>query len=140
VVWLTSISGFVALALIAVMALIPYSTRWINHLVSQVVVNFRRAMGVHQVIGFGMLAVVVLHMEAAAGAGMMSRVNAMGLDIATIGLFVLLAQAIVGIMIRQCESQNVLLWKRVHWCLMLGILTLVTAHVYLNGMIIYSFF
>jgi len=140
VVWLTSISGIVALALIGVIALIPYSTRWINHWVSKVLVNFRRAMGVHQIIGFGMIAIVIFHMEAAAGAGMMSRVNAMGLDLATVGLFVMFAQAIVGIMIRRCEPHNVLLWKRVHLCLMLGIVGLVTAHVYLNGMIIYSFF
>lgn len=139
-VWLTSISGFIALALIGIIALIPYSTRWINRCVSKVVVNFRCAMGVHQVIGFTTLAMVIFHTEVAAGAGMMSRVNAMGLDLATAGLFVLLAQSIVGIMIRKCNPNNVLRWKRVHWCLMLGIVGLVTAHVYLNGMIIYSLF
>lgn len=139
-VWLTSITGFIALSLIGVIALIPYSTRWINRSLAKAMINFRGAMGVHQLFGFMALAIVILHMDASVGAGMMGRVNAMGLNLATVGLFVLFAQSIVGTMLRQSDPQTVLLWRRIHWCLMLGIVGLVAAHVYLNGMIIYTIF
>jgi hypothetical protein len=97
-------------------------------------------MGVHQFIGFTTLVIVILHMDASIRSGIMSRVDPMGLNLATIGLFVLLAQSTVGIMLRQSDTDNLPLWRRVHWSLMLAIVGLVAAHVYLNGMIIYAIF
>lgn len=138
--WVTSTSGLVGLCLIGVLILIPYATRGINRRLSRPAISYLRVMKLHRIVGFAILALVIVHMETSAAAGLMGRVNALGLDLATFGLLVLLAQAVVGVTLMQQDGGTPRIWRGVHIVFMLGILGLVIAHVYLNGMIIYSLF
>lgn len=135
--WLTSLSGFASLLLIGLAVLIPYVTRWFNRRRSTKI-NFSSAMGLHQTAAYVVLAITVVHMYAAMGAGIATRVNGAGLTIATIALLLLLTQLIVGTTLRHAEPIGLLLWKRIHWSIMLGIVTLAIAHVWLNGMLTYA--
>lgn len=138
--WVASRSGLLALLLIGVLALIPYLARWLNRRQLRLGLSYWSVMSLHQFIGLTTLALVIVHMDTSMGAGLMSRVNPAGLNFATIGLYAFFAQSVVGIMLMKPDPDTRPLWKRVHFSLMVGILGLVIAHVYLNGMIIYSWF
>lgn len=135
--WLTSLSGFASLVLIGLVVCVPYVTRWLNRHRSTKI-GFRQAIVVHQNTAYLVLAVTVVHMYASMGTGLAARVNGFGLTMATIGLLMILTQMFIGATLRQAEPIGHVIWKRIHWVMMLGIVALIALHISLNGMLTYS--
>jgi len=137
---LTSSTGLGALFLMGVIISIPYATRWARKRFGPRAVDYLTAIGMHQWCGYTLLALAVIHMYASMGGGMAMRVNALGLNAATLGLLLLLAQVALGMTRPPNEDTGALLiWRRVHFVVMLGIVAVVIIHVWLNGMLIYRF-
>lgn len=136
---LTSSTGLGSLLLMGVIVSIPYMTRWLRKRFGSSTVDYAIAIGLHQGCGYVLLALAVIHMYASMGGGMALRVNPVGLNAATLGLLLLLAQVALGMTRPQGEGATAMLaWRRIHLIVMLGIVAVVAIHVWLNGMLIYK--
>ena len=135
----TSATGLIALLLIAVGISIPYTIRWINRRFRTGQNTFKGGMSVHQVLGYSILALAFVHMYISMGGGMAMKVNATGLNAATLALLLLLVQTTLGISRPRPSDAGYLIWRRVHFTVMLALVALVLVHVWYNGMMIFHY-
>lgn len=135
----TSSTGLIALLLIALGISIPYTIRWFNRRFRTGQKVFTSAMRVHQVVGYSILAIAFVHMYISMGGGLAMKVNATGLNAATLALLLLLIQATLGISRPRPNDRGYLIWRRVHFTVMLALVVLVLVHVWYNGMMIFHY-
>jgi thiosulfate reductase cytochrome b subunit len=116
---------------------IPYSTRWLNRRYGPSTVKLGLAINIHQTIGYALLATAVIHMYASMGGGLVMRLNPNGITSATLGLLLLLVQVVLGFSRPPPGDATIRVWRSTHFIVMLGIVSCIAVHVWLNGMLIY---
>lgn len=136
---ITSISGFLALFLVLLTLALPYVLRaQARRGGSQAVAAWQR-MHLHYWIGYAVLTFSVVHMYVAMGAGVAHRTNIFGLDLATLGLLLILVQVMLGVGLRTAGSSIRSGLRRLHFVIMTGIVAMVLAHLALNSVLMREF-
>ena len=136
---ITSISGFLALFLVLLTLALPYVLRaQARRAGSQAVAAWQR-MHLHYWIGYAVLTFSVVHMYVAMGAGVAHRTNIFGLDLATLGLLLILVQVMLGVGLRTAGSSIRSGLRRLHFVIMTGIVAMVLAHLALNSVLMREF-
>lgn len=115
----TSISGFLALFMLLLTLAVPYL--------------LRKRMRWHYWIGYLILALTSAHMWVSMRAGMARGSNALGLDLATLGLLLILFQVMLGLSLKDADAVSRAGVRRMHFALMLGIVAIALAHFGLNS-------
>ncbi|MGH8377761.1 MAG: hypothetical protein ACRER7_02300 [Gammaproteobacteria bacterium] len=132
---ITSISGFLALFLILFTLVLPYVLRWQMRRGDVWTAAWQR-MKLHYWIGYAVLILTILHMYVSMGAGLAHRTSTLGLDLATLGLLLILIQVALGISLRSANATGRLRLRRMHFVIMAGIVMIVLVHLALNSVLI----
>lgn len=136
---ITSISGFLALFLILFTLILPYVQRRPMHRGDAQAVTAWQRMKLHYWIGYTVLALTVLHMYVSMGAGLAHRTSTLGLDLATLGLLLILIQVVLGMSLRSASATGWLRLRRMHFVIMVGIVAIVLVHLFLNSAVLQEF-
>lgn len=133
---ITSLSGFLALFLILFTLLLPYILRRQMQRSGAQAVAAWQCMKLHYWIGYAVLMLVVVHMYASMGAGVVHSTSALGIDLATLGLLLVLIQVVLGINLRNARAVVRPRLRRMHFAVMTGIIVTVSVHLVLNSALI----
>ena len=94
---------------------------------------FLTRMRLHYWLGYSIAGIVLVHLWIPMGAGLAGRVNVVGLDLATVALFLIIGQVLLG---RQLSWPKLAARRRLrywHFWIMIGIAVFVIGHVALNS-------
>lgn len=120
----TSSSGFLALFFLLLTLALPYL--------------LRARMRWHYWIGYLILALTSAHMWVSMQAGMARGTSTLGLDLATLGLLLILFQVMLGMSLKEAEAVSRRGLRRMHFGLMLGIALIAVVHLGLNSALLHS--
>lgn len=134
-----SISGFLALFLILFTVALPYVLRAQARRGGSRAIAAWQRMRLHYWIGYVVLMLSVMHMYLAMGAGVAHRTSMLGLDLATLGLLLILTQVMLGVGLRNASTSSRPGLRRLHFVIMTGIVAMVLAHLALNSVLIREF-
>lgn len=126
--WLSAVSGWVLLALLAVTITLPYLLRRRSGAIL-------RRMRPHFWAGFAIPVITLAHLAPSMTAPWIRTVNTVGLDLASLALLLILAQVIIGARLRRARAGRTGL-RRAHLLTMAGITVLAAVHVALNAILI----
>jgi hypothetical protein len=126
--WLSAVSGWVLLALLAVTIALPRLLRRRSG-------AFLRRMRPHFWAGFAVPVITLAHLAPSMTAPWIRTVNAAGLDLASLALVLILVQVVIGARLRQARTGRTGL-RRAHLLTMVGITVLAGAHVALNAVLV----
>jgi thiosulfate reductase cytochrome b subunit len=124
----TALSGWLAAFLLAAGIGVPYFVR-ANPMAEP---GYVKRMRPHFWIGFAVPAIVLGHAWLPMSAGHMRGYDLAGLWLATAAFFVMLAQASLGVILRNASPVGRRTIKRLHFWTMAVIALLVPAHILLN--------
>jgi hypothetical protein len=129
VVW-TSTSGWVLIVLLIATIVYPFLLRrgWLGP-----VQPFLRRMRLHALLGYSIAGIGLLHAWVPMSAGFANRVDALGLYLATGAWLLVLLQVGLGMFLSQPKLGPRRMLRRWHFWVMVGLATLVVAHVVLNS-------
>lgn len=133
-----SISGFLALFLIVIALTLPYVLRRQMRSAGAHGSVIWQRIWVHSWIGYAILGLTIAHMYISMGAGMARFANALGLNIATLGLLLILGQVVIGLNLNGAEANSRRLLRRLHFMVMLGICCTVFLHLTLNSVLVHQ--
>lgn len=136
---ITSISGFLALFLVLFTLVLPYVLRAQARRGGSRAIAAWQRMHLHYWIGYAVLTLSVTHMYVAMGAGVAHRTSMFGLDLATLGLLLILAQVMLGVGLRSAGSSVRSGLRRLHFVTMTGIVAMLLAHLALNSVLLQQF-
>lgn len=136
---IVSISGFLALFLILFTLALPYVLRAQARRGGSRAIAAWQRMHLHYWIGYAVLTLSVVHMYMAMGAGVAHRTNMLGLDLATLGLLLILVQVMLGVGLHSAGSSARSGLRRLHFVIMTGIVATVLAHLVLNSFLLQEF-
>jgi hypothetical protein len=125
---LTAASGWSAAILLGANVALPYILRSMRGMPRAACLRFR----LHYVLGFIIPALASLHAWLPMSRGTMRASDLTGLLLATVALFILLAQAGLGIVLRAARGAGRNRTRSRHFWAMTVILCLVAAHIALN--------
>lgn len=134
--FITSVSGFLALFLILIGVTLPYVLRWQARRSGNDAALIWGRIRVHSWIGYAVLVLVLLHMYVSMGAGMARFTSTLGLNLATLGLLLIFAQLALGLSLTSADTTGRRVIRRVHFAVMLGILAIVSLHLALNSILV----
>jgi hypothetical protein len=126
----TSITGWLLIAMLAVTIAYPFVLRGG---VLGPVQPFMKRMRFHYWFGYGITGIVLVHAWISMSAGLAKYVNAMGLDLATGALFLLIIQVTVGWLLSQPQLKRRSFLRQGHLWVMISLVLLVMAHLLLNS-------
>ena len=69
--------------------------------------------------------------------GMARGTSAIGLDLATLGLLLILFQVMIGMGLKEARGESRLAARRWHFALMLGIVSIAMVHITLNSALLH---
>jgi hypothetical protein len=133
-----SLSGWIAVILVGIEIALPYLLRrnllnvWLG-----IAQSFRspylRRMSIHYWLGYLVAGLSFVHAWVPMQAGHMRRANMAGLWLATSALFLLGLQVALGLALRHSDLQARREVRSWHYWVMVGVVLLLTGHVWLNG-------
>ena len=94
---------------------------------------FLRRMRFHYWLGYSIAGIVIIHFWVPMSAGLAGRTNALGLDLATVALFLIFRQVMLGRQLRWPKLSKRRVVRRWHFWVMIGIVAFVLGHVALNS-------
>lgn len=127
---ITSVTGWILLALLLATAVYPFLFR--SGLLGPVQPFFKR-MRLHYWAGYSIAIIVLVHLWIPMSAGLAGKVNATGLDLATIALILIFVQVSLGRLLKQPKLAARRIIRRWHFWIMTGIVIFVLAHIALNS-------
>jgi hypothetical protein len=132
------ISGWLALILVGLTALLPYLLRRsrVSVLLDMVPATGRAylaRMWPHFWLGYAATAISFAHAWIFMSRAPTERVNKLGLNLASVALLWFLLQIAIGLLLQQRDLRERRTVRKWHFWSMVGILALVGAHVWLNG-------
>lgn len=133
---ITSTSGFLILLLIVITLTLPYTLRRQMRAAGMQVSTVWQRMKTHYWIGYAILALTLLHMYVSMGSGMLRRTNTLGIDLAVLGLLMIFAQVALGMNLERAGGRRRRSLRKLHFALMLGIVSVILLHVALNGILL----
>ncbi len=132
--FVTSLTGWVLMALLTATAMLPFLIR-LRGALRNGGAQFRSSLRLHYWLGYAIALISFVHAWLPMSAGWGGRFNGAGLYSATGGWFLIYAQVLLGRALRSSKESRVLL-RRCHFWAMVVIATLVILHVALNSMIV----
>ncbi|TMD99971.1 MAG: hypothetical protein E6I80_26990 [Chloroflexi bacterium] len=94
---------------------------------------FLKRMRFHYWLGYSIAGIVLIHFWVPMSAGLAGRTNALGLDLATVALFLIFRQVMLGRQLRWPKLSKRRVVRRWHFWVMIGIVAFVLGHVALNS-------
>lgn len=137
-VGIASVSGFLALFLIAITLSLPYILRRQMRAAGVQASAVWQRMRAHYWIGYLILALTMLHMYVSMGTGMLRDTGALGIDLASFGLLLIFVQVALGMSLERSAGKRRAPLRRLHFVLMLGIVGLILMHIALNSILLHS--
>jgi hypothetical protein len=133
----TSVTGWLLTIVLVATIIYPFLLRggWLGP-----VQPFLKRMRLHYWLGFGIIMLVLVHSWVSMSAGLASRVNALGLDLATIAMFLIFGQGILGVNLRDPKLSGRRTVRRWHFWLMVAIVLPTAAHIVLDSATIAALF
>jgi hypothetical protein len=138
-VFITSITGWIAVVLIGLEILLPYLYRknrlsvWLRTAANATSAPYLKRLWPHYWFGYLLLVLGVIHTVVPMQAGHLRQWNLTGLWIATVALLLMLVQGALGLWLQDSKLVGRALLRSWHYWLMFGIVLLVGVHVWLNG-------
>ncbi len=134
---ITSVTGWVLLALLLATAIYPFLLR--SGMLGPVQPFFKR-MRLHYWSGYSIAIVVLVHLWIPMSARLAGKVNATGLYLATIALIFIYVQVSLGRLLKQPKLAARRIVRRGHFWIMTGIVAFVLGHIALNSPTIQTLF
>ena len=129
----TSGSGWVLLALLAVTIAVPFALRW--RCATQR--PLRQRLRPHYWLGYVIAALALVHAGLATGSGLALHANATGMSLATAALLLVGAQVCLGLLLREPSVRNRPALRRRHLWVMIGIVVVTVGHIILNSPVVH---
>jgi hypothetical protein len=99
---------------------------------------FLKRMRFHYWLGYSIAGIVLVHVLVPMSAGLAGQTNAPGLDLATVALFLIFGQVMLGRRLRWPKLSMRRVVRRWHFWVMIGIVVFVLGHIALNSATIQS--
>src|SRR5438105_14866231 len=135
---LTSLSGWIAAVLIGADIVLPYLLRR-SRLTNLLRLNpqmhskpYLQRLWPHYWLGYLLLGISILHSFVPID-GLMSETNDTGLWLATVALVLLCIKRMVGLILKDFQTQERKVLRDWHYWMMVLVVCLVSAHIWLNG-------
>jgi hypothetical protein len=127
-----SIAGRIAVALCAVTILLPYVLRRgrVSRGLARAPATYVQRLWPHFWLGYGIVALSILH---AGTVGGMGRANRGGIWAATVALFLLVFEVVVGLSLKEELLSSRQAWRRAHFWVMAVIVASLGLHLLWNG-------
>jgi hypothetical protein len=132
--YIAGVSGWVMIVLLIVTILYPFLCRWG---VPGPVQSFLKRMRFHYWLGYIIATLVIIHAWIAMSDRMSRGVNATGLYLGTLALLLVFTQVLLGRRLSWPKLSVRPMLRRWHFWVMIGIVTLVSAHVVLDGQMLH---
>jgi hypothetical protein len=134
----TSVSGWIAVILVCIEIALPYLLRrnWLSvwlGVAQSFGSPYLRRMSIHYWLGYLVTGLSFVHAWVPMQAGHMRGANMAGLWLATAALFLLGLQVALGLALRDSDLQARRVVRDWHYWVMVGVVLLLTGHVWLNG-------
>jgi len=94
---------------------------------------FLKRMRFHYWLGYSIAGILLIHVLVSMSAGLANRTSALGLDLATVALLLIVGQVMLGRQLSWPKLSMRRLVRRWHFWVMIGIVALVLGHVALNS-------
>jgi hypothetical protein len=91
----------------------------------------------HYWLGYALAALAVLHAWIATGTGLALQANTTGVYLATGALFLVVAQVVLGLLLREPSLRRRTVMRRRHFWVMVGIVSLALGHIALNSVLVH---
>ena len=127
---ITSATGWVMVVLLVATILYPFLLR--SGILGPVQ-PFLKRMRFHYWLGYSIAGIVLIHVWVPMIAGLAGRTNALGLDLATVALFLIFGQVMLGRQLRWPKLSMRRVVRRWHFWVMIGIVVFALGHVALNS-------
>lgn len=127
---ITSATGWVLMVLLIATILYPFLLR--SGLLGPVQ-PFLKRMRFHYWLGYSIAGIVLVHLIIPMSAGLAGRVNAAGLYLATVALFLIFVQVSLGRRLSWPKLSMRRVVRRWHFWVMVGIVAFVLGHIALNS-------
>lgn len=131
----TSFTGWAMIALLAAIIAYPFLLR---AGVLGPVQPFLQRMRPHYWMGYSLGLLFVVHLWVSMTGLLAAVVNTIGLYLATVAMFIIPAQILLGLRLRQPSLAQRRLVRRQHFWVMLGLLAFVLGHVILDSRLLQS--
>lgn len=127
---ITSATGWVMIVLLIATILYPFLLR--SGMLGPVQ-PFLKRMRFHAWLGYSLAGFLLVHVVASMSAGLANRTSALGLDLATAALLLLVGQVLLGRQLSWPKLSMRRVVRRWHFWVMVGIVAFVLGHVALNS-------
>jgi hypothetical protein len=127
---ITSATGWIMMILLVATIIYPFLLR--SGLLGPVQ-PFLKRMRLHYWLGYSITGLMLVHLWIPMSAGLAGKVNAIGLDLATVAMFLVFAQVALGSQLSRPKLSVRRVVRRWHFWVMLGIVIFVLSHVALNS-------
>jgi cytochrome b561 len=127
---ITSATGWVLIVLLVATILYPFLLR--SGMLGPVQ-PFLKRMRFHSWLGYSLAGILLVHVVASMSAGLANRTSALGLDLATVALLLLVGQVMLGRRLSWPKLSMRRVVRRWHFWVMVSIVAFVLGHVALNS-------
>lgn len=127
---ITSATGWVMIVLLVATILYPFLLR--SGILGPVQ-PFLKRMRFHYWLGYSIAGIVLVHVLVPMSAGLAGLTNVLGLDLATVALFLIFGQVVLGRQLSWPQLSMRRVVRRWHFWVMIGIVAFVLGHVALNS-------
>jgi len=127
---ITSATGWVMIVLLVATILYPFLLR--SGVLGQVQ-PFLKLMRFHYWLGYSIAGILLVHVWVPMSAGLAGRTSALGLDLATVALFLIFGQVMLGRQLSWPKLSTRRVVRRWHFWVMIGIVVFALGHVALNS-------
>ncbi|HLZ63727.1 MAG TPA: hypothetical protein VKR06_42905 [Ktedonosporobacter sp.] len=127
---ITSATGWIMMVLLVAVIIYPFLLR--SGLLGPVQ-PFLKRMRLHYWLGYSIAGIMLVHLWIPMSAGLAGRVNAIGLDLATVAMLLVFAQVVLGRNLSWPKLTTRRVVRRWHFWVMIGIVAFVLGHIALNS-------
>ena len=127
---ITSTTGWVMIVLLVATILYPFLLR--SGMLGPVQ-PFLKRMRFHAWLGYSLAGFLLVHVVASMSAGLANRTSALGLDLATVALLLIVGQVLLGRQLSWPKLSMRRVVRRRHFWVMIGIVAFVLGHVALDS-------